>query len=208
MKNALIALWVLLTLGLLGTTGYLFMQNRDLDRQINETTEEKNERLVNEINKVFDLPDETPVVAIVTDKEQFISEYPVFENAESGDYLLFFRKARLNVLYRQSEKRVVKTAQVAVPISIELIGSKDAIAEAESQLQELEGSVTLVKTVNTGIAQSLIYDVDQDQADETSQLADRLEIKSASTLPDTITPGDTTEIVILLADSSAPESTE
>lgn len=206
MKKVLLAVWIVLTLGLVGATGYLFMQNRDLDRQLTETTEEKNERLVKEINKVYDLPDETPVVAIVTNKDEFIAEYPVFENAESGDYLLFFRKARLNVLYRQDEKRVVKTAQVAVPISIEIFGSEKATAAAAKQLEDLQGSITVENVLKSGISQSLIYDVDQDQSSETSQLADILSIDTATTLPDTISPAESTEIVIILADTSASDS--
>lgn len=208
MKKIILVVWVVVTLGLAGSTVYLFLENRDLNRQLTETTEEKNKRLVEEINKVFDLPEEDPVVAIVTDKDQFIAQYPVFDNAETGDYLLFFRKARLNVLYRQDEKRVVKTAQVTIPVAIELVGSERAINDAEKVLEELVAgsSVTVKKTVQSGISQSFIYDVDQDQADETSQLADLLDVTSAATLPDTINPDTTTEIIVLLAEN--PNSVE
>lgn len=201
MKKVLIALNILVLLGLAGSTVYLFTKNRDLNDQLTLTTEEKNRRLVEEINQVYDLPDEEPVVAVVTDPEQFKSQYSAFDNAEAGDYLLFFRKARLNVLYRQGQKRVVKTADVVVPISVELIGSDSAIAAAEKNLSEFGNQITVVKTVKDGVTQSFVYDVDQDQSAETKSIAEKLGYDVGSTLPTGLTPSDQTEIIVAVTDS-------
>lgn len=209
-KKVLLVVNVLLILGLAGTTAYLFIDNRDLKDQITLTTEEKNKRLVAEINEVYDLPDEDPVVAIVTDPEEFKKEYSTFENAESGDYLLFYRKARLNVLYRQSEKRVVKTANVTVPIAVELVGSEEAIAEAEKKLAQFGDQVTITKKVDDTVKQAFVFDVDNDQADELKAIAELLGYEVGSTLPSTITPTDQTEIVIVVtktASEAAPTET-
>ncbi|MDO8265918.1 MAG: hypothetical protein Q7T41_03170, partial [Candidatus Saccharibacteria bacterium] len=135
-KNMFLIVNIVLILGLASSTVVLFMQNRDLKEQSTMTTEQKNQRIIDEINKVFDLPEEEPVVAIVTDPEEFKKQYTAFDNAQNGDYLLFYRKARLNVLYRQSEKRVVKTATVSVPITVELVGSKEATDAAETKLKD------------------------------------------------------------------------
>jgi hypothetical protein len=198
-KKVLTVVLVLVIVGLAGSTAYLFMENRDLNDQITLTTEEKNTRLVEEINKVFDLPDEEPVVAVVTNPDEFKNEYASFDNAEQGDYLLFYRKARLNVLYRQSEKRVVKTANVVVPISIELVGSEDAIADAEKKLAEFGNQITITKKVTDGITQSFVFDVDEDQAEELASIAELLDLEPGSTLPSSITPTDQTEIVVVVA---------
>jgi hypothetical protein len=198
-KKILTAVNVLVIIGLVGATGYFFMENRDLNDQINLTVEEQNRRLVEEINEVFDLPDETPVVARVTDVEEFKATYASFDNAEQGDYLLFFRKSRLNVLYRQDEKRVVKTADVIVPISIELIGSQEAVDDAEEKLAEFGNQITVTKRIDTGITQSFVFDVDADQSDEVISIADQLDIDVGSSLPATITPGDQTEVIIAVA---------
>ena len=195
---------IVLLLGLAGSTGYLFMKNRDLNDQITLTTEEKNKRLVEEINKVFDLPKEDPVVAIVTDPVEFKKQYVAFDNAESGDYLLFFRKARLNVLYRQSEKRVVKTANVVVPIAVELVGSETATAEIEAKLADFGNQITITKTIKEGITQSFVFDIDADQKAEAESIAKQLGLEIGATLPSSITLSETTEIVVFVGDETVP----
>jgi hypothetical protein len=206
-KKVVIIFSALLIVGLAGATAYLFMENQDLKDQMTLTTEEKNKRLVAEINEVYDLPEEDPVVAIVTNPGEFKSQYAAFDNAESGDYLLFFRKARLNVLYRQSEKRVVKTANVVVPITVELVGSEEAIAAAEAQLAEFGNQITITKKVDDTVKQAFIFDVDSDQAAELKAISEQLGLEVGSTLPASITPSDQTEIVIVVVSDSATNET-
>lgn len=205
-KKIFIVLFAVLFVGMAAATTYLFLENKDLNEQLTLTTEEKNKRLVAEINEVYDLPDEEPVVAIVTNPEEFKSQYPVFDNAEAGDYLLFFRKNRLNVLYRQDEKRVVKTANVVVPITVELVGTQAAVDSAEEKLKDFGNQITVVKTVRDGITQSFIFDVDDDQAAEIEQIADVLSYEVGATLPSSITPGEQTEIIVVVSDSQAGTS--
>ncbi len=200
-RKILIAINIVALVGLIGATGYLFVDNRDLRDQASLTSEEQNRRLVEEINQVFDLPEEDPVVAIVTDIDEFKAEYTSFDNAKEGDYLLFFRKNRLNVLYRQSEGRVVKTADVAVPIAIELIGSQAAVDGAEEKLTEFGNQVTITKKVDTSITQSFVFDIDGDQTTETQSIAELLGIDVGSTLPSTIQPATQTEVVIAVTES-------
>ena len=208
-KKVLMTLNVLLLVGLAGAGAYLFIENRDLQDQITLTTDEKNRRLVAEINEVYDLPDEEPVVAIVTNVDEFKTTYPTFDTAESGDYLLFFRKARLNVLYRQDDKRVVKTADVVVPISIELVGSQEAIEEATSALGEFGNQITITSKVDDSVTQAFVFDVDADQSAEAQSIADQLGLQLGSTLPASIVPAAQTEIVIAVVGStglgSAPD---
>ena len=200
-KTWLLIVNALVIVGLAGATGYLYFENQDLNEVLGLSTEQKNQRLIDEINQVYDLPDEEPVVAIVTDPEQFKSEYPTFESAQSGDYLLFFRKARLNVLYRQSEKRVLQTANVVVPIAIELVGEETAIDAAATQLADFGNQITLTRTVVSGVSQSFVFDVDADQEAETQSIAQRLGFDIGSTLPSTITPTDQAEVIVAVASS-------
>lgn len=209
MKRALLILNIVALLGLGASTTYFFTKYQDEKEQNSLTTEQKNERLVSEINKVFDLPEETPVVAVVTDPGEFKKQYTTFDNAESGDYLLFFRKARLNVLYRQSEKRVVKTATVVVPIGVELVGSAEAIAKAEQTLAEFGNQIQITKTVKEGVTQSFVFDLDDDQKEQAASIAKQLGIDVGTTLPSAITPADQIEIVVAVSSttSSAPADT-
>jgi hypothetical protein len=201
-KKVLIIANVLLLIGLAGFSAYLFMENKDLNDQITLTTEEKNARLIEEINEVFDLPEEEPVVAVVTDPEEFKKQYSAFDNAESGDYLLFYRKARLNVLYRSSEKRVVKTATVTVPISVELVGTETAIAAAEEKLSAFGDQITIIKKVDDSVKQAFVFDVDNDQAEQLKSIGELLGYEVGSTLPASIVPSDQTEIIIVVTGSS------
>jgi len=203
-RTVLVIANVLLIVGLVGATAYLFVENSDLNDQITLTTEEKNARLIQEINEVYDLPDEEPVVAVVTDPGEFKQQYTAFDNAESGDYLLFYRKARLNILYRQSEKRVVKTANVVVPIAIELVGTQEAIDEAEVTLGDFGNQITIVKTVDDSVKQAFIFDVDSDQADELKAIADLLGVEVGLTLPSSLSPSENTEIVIVVTKAATP----
>ena len=201
---------ILLILGLASSTVFLFMQNRDLKEQSTMTTEQKNQRIIDEINKVFDLPDGVPGVFVVTDPEEFKKQYTDFDNVQSGDYLLFYRKARLNVLYRQSEKRVVKTVTLKIPISVELVGSQTATDDAETKLKEFGEQITVVKTVKDGITQSFVFDVDDDQKAEVDSISKQLGLEIGSTLPSSIEPGAQTEVIVAVSDQSsdASESTE
>ena len=210
-KRILMIANIIALVGLTGSTTFLFMKNRDLNEQVGLTSEEQNKRLVAEINEVYDLPDEDPVVAKVTDAEEFKKQYAVFDNAQVGDYLLFFRKARLNVLYRQSDKKVVKTADVVVPITVELVGSEAAMAAAETSLKEFGNQITVVKTKTDGITQSFVFDVDQDQKEEVDSIAKQLSYEVGTTLPAGFTPSDQTEIVVAVSSSgsaSQPTTTE
>lgn len=205
MKKVLIALNVVVVVALGFSTVYLFRENRDLNDQLTLSTEEKNRRLVQEINEVYDLPEgEEPVVAIVTDPEEFKAQYTAFDNAEEGDYLLFYRKARLNVLYRQDEKRVVKTADVVVPISVELVGSQAAIDAAEERLAGFGNQVAITTRVDESITQAFVFDIDGDQTEEAQSIADQLGYAVGSTLPSALTPADQTEIIIAVVATSQP----
>lgn len=199
---------VVALVGFAGSSVYFFTKYRNEKEQNGLTSEQKNKKLVEEINKVYDLPDEDPVVAIVTDPAEFKKQYSAFDNANSGDYLLFFRKARLNVLYRQAEKRVVKTADVIVPITVELIGSDSAMAKAEESLKEFGTQITVIKTKTDGITQNFVFDVEGDQKAETDSIAKQLAYEVGTTLPTGFTPGAQTEIVVAVSGGTSEGSTE
>jgi hypothetical protein len=207
-KRTLLIINVMLLLGLTASTAYLFMKNRDLNDQITLTSDEKNRRLVAEINKVYKLPEEDPVVAVVTNPEEFKQQYTSFTDAQNGDYLLFFRKARLNVLYRQSEKRVVTTADVVVPIAVEIVGKTEAVEAAAKRLEKFGQQVTITKTINDEVTQNFVFDVDDDQKTEAESISKELGYDVGTTLPTTIKPSAQTELVIAAVDAPATQITE
>jgi hypothetical protein len=63
-----------------------------------------------EIGSLADLPtDEQPTVATVTNKEK-IKDQAFFANAENGDKILIYNKAKKIFLYRPSTKEIIKSS--------------------------------------------------------------------------------------------------
>jgi hypothetical protein len=72
------------------------------------SSSDSNANLVKEISKVTVLPaGETPVVTKVVDKQQ--ANQPFLANAQNGDVVLVYFKAREAVLYRPSSHQVIET---------------------------------------------------------------------------------------------------
>jgi hypothetical protein len=206
---------VVVLLGLAGSTGYLFMKNRDLNAELalpaDERTKRNNERLIADIKKVFQLPDEEPQVIYVNDGEKAAAENPgissVFKDMKTGDYILLYKKARLGVQYRPSDKKVVFSSTIAVPIAVEIIGTKEAVEAAEKKLADFGNQVAITKTIKEGITQSFVYDVDDNQKDETASIAKQLGYEVGATLPSSITPGDSTEVMIFVGSTNSSQET-
>jgi hypothetical protein len=200
MKRTLMAINIVALLGLAGFSTYLFMENRDLSDQVNLTNQEKNERLIAEVNEVYDLPDEDPVVGVVRDVDEFKTEFTAFANddVQVDDRLLFFRKNRLNVLYRPSDKRVVKTYNVTVPIAVEIVGTNEALDQNIGKLDAFGNSVTVTRKTDNNITQAFVFDVDNDQTADTARIAEELGLEVGTTLPNGVTPDSTTEVMIFV----------
>lgn len=205
-KRTLMALNIIFLIGLAGLSAYLFTENRDLNDQVNLTNQERNERLIAEVNEVYDLPDEDPVVGIVRDVDEFKNEFTAFANddVQVDDRLLFYRKNRLNVLYRPSEKRVVKTYNVTLPIAVEIIGPENALSEIEEKLGTFGNSVTVTRKIDNNVIQAYVLDVDNDQTADVARIAEELKLDIGTTLPTGAQLDPTTEVVIYVTASEKP----
>ncbi len=69
--------------------------------------------LKNKIAKIINLPDETPVVGTVNDKEKF-KDQPFFSGVENGDKLLIFPEAKKAVVYREKDNKLINVGPIAV----------------------------------------------------------------------------------------------
>lgn len=59
------------------------------------------------------LPNETPVVGTVNDKDKF-KDQPFFSGVENGDKLLIFAEAKKAVIYREKDNRIINAGPIAV----------------------------------------------------------------------------------------------
>src|SRR3989344_1674441 len=109
-KYAIIAVVVLVVLGL---GGYLFLQYQNSKKApvaSPANTGEETKKLVEEINKVYSLPEgEEPTVATITDIEKLKSE-PFFQRAKNGNKVLIYPLAKKVILYDPASKKVLDVA--------------------------------------------------------------------------------------------------
>jgi len=85
----------------------------ELTEQISEAIEDRDEvtELTAEVGKIMLLPDETPILATVTDLEK-VKEQDFFSKAQLGDKVLVYMEAKKAILYRPSAKLIVEVGRV------------------------------------------------------------------------------------------------
>lgn len=94
-------------------------QNENLRTQLvtvqTETIAQTQDRILKEVAaQVPNLPkNETPTMAQIAHKEQIVDQ-PFLKDAENGDFLIIYAKAKLSVLYRPSEHKVINTGPVEI----------------------------------------------------------------------------------------------
>lgn len=128
---AFVALAVLVV-GLLGTAGFFAKQYYDLRANPAQATQAEREQLVNKVSKLYALPkDEQPIVGEVRDIEK-LKDQPFFKNAKNGDKILIYQKAKLAIVYREGENKLINVGPIAI----------DAAPQESGQDQPEEGSNT------------------------------------------------------------------
>lgn len=139
-KTILIVISVLVIIGALGYSAWRIMQLRktaaDLGSQLNSKTEELNtfrrdlvanptgtlqkiqqestQSIIDEVGKLYTLPaNESPTVATVQDKSK-LGDQEFFKDAQNNDVLVVYEKSGLAILYRPSEKKLVKVGPINI----------------------------------------------------------------------------------------------
>lgn len=87
-------------------------------------SEQQLARYIRDIGRVIALPiDETPTLATVSDPEELKSQ-PFFANAEVGDIVLVYERAKKAVLWRPSEKKLIEVSSVIAPTGNSTVPAK------------------------------------------------------------------------------------
>ncbi len=84
---------------------------------LQKVREESTKPVIDEVGKLYTLPSgEEPVTALVQsdDKSQPPLNQPFFVDAKIGDYLVIYEKSGLAILYRPSEKKLVKVGPIDI----------------------------------------------------------------------------------------------
>lgn len=94
------------------TATVFFKENQDLKKSPDAAARATSERVLEKVSKLYQLPNgEQPTVAKIEDKSKLEGQ-SFFKTAENGDYLLVYPKAKLALLYRENDDRLVNVGPV------------------------------------------------------------------------------------------------
>ena len=109
-KLALFLILFVIVGGSIGAAAFYYDKYQEVRRDPQIVTQEESRYLAEKAGKHISLPqDETPTIAEVSDKDQLKSQ-SFFANAQNGDKVLIYAKAKKAVLYRPSEDKVIEVA--------------------------------------------------------------------------------------------------
>lgn len=94
----IIAIFLIITLGV-----FIFLQKNVKRSDAGENTQ----AILKHISTVIELPDEKPIIAIVSNKTKLTNK-EFFANADIGDILLIFPNAKKAFLYRPSIEKIIE----------------------------------------------------------------------------------------------------
>ena len=174
------------------------------------------DKLVSEVAKLIDLPDdEKPTIATVRDPQK-VKDQPFFEKAQENDKVLIYNNAKLAILYRPSEKKVLNFAPINIGEGQNDASSKSTEKEmkfiilngttvaglAGRYQQKLQEKVAGAKIISIGnakdnnVADTFIIDSSGKQTSVLEDLAKNLGVK-VGTLPQDQLDTDADFIIIV-----------
>lgn len=174
--------------------GFYFFKYQDLNSKYQDLTmskEDKIKSLISEINVLYNIPkfeEEQPSVpgvegtAIYTVVEQELENLKktndFYKDAQKDDVLVAYKNANVAILYRPSEKRIIKTGSYAdasiLKIDISVLASEDKSKNIESQLQQNFGKQIKVNVGNPpaiAIPKGLVIDISGKSTEDAKKIA-------------------------------------
>ncbi len=205
-KNVLIIVLLVLlaVMTFLAIFNYLNYQNVNAKyKEATMTKEDKIKNLVNEVSKLYNVPkyeDEQPSfpgvegTAIYTIVEQDLENVKktneFYKDAQKDDVLIAYKNANTALLYRPSEKRIIKTGSYAesslVKVQINVYASDSVAKQIESNLQQKFGkqvNVIINQPIQNPLAKGLVVDASGKSAEDAKKIAEALKYDIGN-LPD------------------------
>lgn len=91
-----------------------YQKTQSLLQSSNKQVEVEAKVLIAQVGKLMELPtDENPTVATVSDKTKLLDQ-PFFKNAQNGDRVLVYSKAKKAILYRPSINKIVEVSMINI----------------------------------------------------------------------------------------------
>jgi hypothetical protein len=90
-------------------SSYMLYRVKDPDFQ-KKQSDEKTQKIISQVGKLYDLPQETPQVATVADVDALKKTQPFFEKAVNGDQILIYTNQA--IIYRPSTNKIMNVGTV------------------------------------------------------------------------------------------------
>ena len=117
-KRRPLGLWIALivtaavAVGSAATAVVFIVKYNNLKKDPNISAQNTKQRIVDNVSKLYDVPQEEPTLAKVTEAEKIKKQQEFFKNAQNGDYILVWPNAKLGLLYRESTNKVINVGPV------------------------------------------------------------------------------------------------
>jgi hypothetical protein len=101
---------VVLIIGFLTASGYYFYKFQKIKNNPELAKQEETRVIINKVGGLMNLPkDEEPILATVVGKEK-LQDRNFFKNAENGDKILIYVKAKKAILFRPSTEKIIEVS--------------------------------------------------------------------------------------------------
>jgi hypothetical protein len=213
-KSVLLIVILILFLTAAGAAGYFYFKYQKSQEQIknpNRAAQQETEALIEDMSKIIDLPkadikNGEPTLATVLDKGK-LKDQPFFANAENGDKVLIYTKAKKAFLYRPSTNKVINVAPVSIGAGQEVkvavlngTGTSDLANSISNTIKTAYSAATISSTANAAkddYNNTIVVDVSGDNADAAAAIAQAVKGDVAS-LPAGETAPEGADIVVLV----------
>jgi hypothetical protein len=195
---------------------YFFVRYRQISDKYHEATmsqQEREQKTVDEVSKIMALPQgESPVILVVQDKNKLGASaltQQYFANTQNNDVILAYEKANISVVYRPSEKRIIKTdnytnfVRAANPIKIAILAATDQQTTIETTILEkvLNAEIIAKNVPKTSLSGSYVVDVTGQNQQAAQDLANELKLMVGS-LPAGEDRPEGAQLIVVIAPSS------
>lgn len=165
---------------LAGAAIYFFIKYQGIKKNPNQVAQAEVNRIVKLVGQLIALPnDESPTLATIKDKDQ-LKDQPFFANAQNGDVILIYTKAKKAIVYREKGNKIINVGPISIdqkngtPVAIVNAGG-DTDATIKKLNDKFNGSVTVTGTTDAKNKNSVkgitVVDVAGNNGDLTKQIA-------------------------------------
>lgn len=112
-----VSIAVILLLG----AGWFWMSNNRIDTTDGELSDSETKAAIQMVSKLIKVPNEEPVVAVITDISSLLKEQVFYQGASNGDILFIYPKASKAIIYSADSNKLINVGPV-------LIGNQGAAA--------------------------------------------------------------------------------